>query len=110
MDIKKEDEQKIQELQSLENSFQNILMQKQAFQVELNETSTALEEIGKTNDSVYRVLGQIMLKADKNSVKKELEEKKNLLNLRMKSIEKQELSLRETIERLRADIVDKIEQ
>lgn len=103
-----ETQKKVQGLQLLEQSFQNILLQKQTFQVEVNETKTALEEINKSKGDVYRVLGQIMVKADNNDLKKELEEKKNLLEIRMKAIEKQELSMREEIERIRADIMDKM--
>lgn len=103
-----ETEKKVQGLQLLEQSFQNILLQKQTFQVEVNETKTALEEINKSKGDVYRVLGQVMVKADNKDLKKELEEKKNLLEMRMKAIEKQELIMREEIERIRAEIMDKM--
>ncbi len=85
------------------------MMQKQAFQVEATETSTALEEVSKAKGDVFRVLGQVMIKAKPEDLKKELQEKQNLLNVRMKAIEKQENSLRESIERLRGDIVNKIQ-
>jgi|SRR3989344_2254353 len=109
MEIDEDTNRKIQDLQLLEQNFQNILMQKQTFQIESNETNTALEEVDKAQKDVFRVLGQIMVKADKNELKKELKEKKELLDLRMKAIEKQELSLREQIERLRGDIVNKLQ-
>ena len=38
-------ESKMQELQLLEQSLQNTLMQKQAFQMELSETQAALGEL-----------------------------------------------------------------
>ncbi len=109
MEIDEETNKKIQDLQLLEQNFQNILMQKQTFQIESNETITALEEVEKAQKDVFRVLGQIMVKADKNDLKKELKGKKELLDLRMKAIEKQELSMREQIERLRGDIVNKLQ-
>ncbi len=108
VDIDRETGQKIQDLQILEQNFQNISMQKQAFQLELNETSTALDEVGKSKGDVFRVLGQVMVKSDKSELKKELKEKKDLLELRIKAIEKQDLGLRESIERLRGEIVNKI--
>lgn len=109
MDIDQETTQKIQNLQLLEQNFQNILMQKQTFQLELNEVETALSEVEKTKEDVFRVVGQIMLKSDKPSLKKELADKKEFLNVRMKSIEKQEMSLRAEVERLRGEIVSKIQ-
>ncbi len=80
----------VQELQIIEHNLHNLLMQKQAFQLELNETSNALEEVKKTKDEVYKVTGSIMLKADKPAVLKELEEKKKIFELRVNTIEKQE--------------------
>ena len=109
VDIDQETGQKIQDLQILEQNFQNIIMQKQAFQLELNETTTALEEVGKSKGDVFRVLGQVMVKSNKDELKKDLKEKKELLELRIKAIEKQELGLRERIERLRGEIVNKIQ-
>ena len=42
MKIDAETGKKIQELQILEQNLQNLLMQKQAFQIELNEIENAL--------------------------------------------------------------------
>lgn len=109
MEIDSETNEKIQQLQILEQNFQNILVQKQTFQIELNETKTAFEEVNKSKSDVFRVLGQVMIKAEKESLKKELQEKKDLIELRLKSIDKQELSLRENIERTKGEIVNKIQ-
>ncbi|MFA6023260.1 MAG: prefoldin subunit beta [Candidatus Pacearchaeota archaeon] len=108
MEIDQETNQKIQDLQLMEQNFQNILMQKQNFQIELNETKTALEEVENAKGDVFRVLGQVMVKAEKAELKKELSEKSALLELRMKTIDKQELSFREDVERLRGEIVNKL--
>jgi prefoldin beta subunit len=93
MDISKETSQKIQELQIIEQHLQSFLAQKQTLQIELNEATNALQELGKTSDEVYKILSGVMIKADKESTIKELEEKKKLLDLRVDSIEKQEKTL-----------------
>ena len=108
MTMDQETQKKVQGLQLLEQNFQNLLLQKQTFQVEVNETKTALDEVNKSKSDVYRVLGQVMVKADNDELKKELKEKKDILEMRMKAIEKQELSMREEIERIRAEIMDKM--
>ncbi len=90
MDIDEKAQTKLQELQIVEHNMQNILMQKQAFQLELNETLNALEEIGKTTDSIYKMAGSIMIKADKDKTISELEEKKKILQIRNSSLDKQE--------------------
>lgn len=90
MSIDKEASEKIRELQILEKNLHALGMQKQAFQMEIAETSNALDELSKTNDEVYKIVGSIMLKSDKAKIIKELEEKKKLLEIRQSSIEKQE--------------------
>lgn len=110
VELNKEAQEKIQELQALEQNFQALLIQKQTFQIENNETKTALEEIEKTKSDVFRVIGQIMVKSDKKALKKELSEKNDLIKLRVTSIEKQENELRIEIERLRNEIMNGINQ
>ena len=46
----KEQNKKIQEMQILEQNLQNFLLQKQAFQMELSETQSALKEIENSGD------------------------------------------------------------
>ncbi len=94
MDI---NQQKIQEAQMLEQSMNSLLMQRQAFNLELNETLNALEEVKKTDDEIYKLSGSIMLKADKEKVKIELEDKKKILERRLESIEKQEKLLEKKV-------------
>ena len=108
MEFDQETGKKIQELQILEQNFQALLMQKQNFQIELTEVTTAIEEVQNSKDDVFKIIGQVMVKSNKDSLKKELHEKRELLDLRMKAIEKQENTLRDTVERLKGDIVDKI--
>jgi prefoldin beta subunit len=110
MKVSKETQDKIQELQAFEQNLQQIVIQKQAFQLELNETENALSEVSKTKDDVFRIVGQIMLKADKHETEKELQEKKEILNLRLKSIEKQESSFRERAEKLRTELLKEIKK
>ncbi|MCH7568212.1 MAG: prefoldin subunit beta [Nanoarchaeota archaeon] len=103
MNIDEQTEEIIQELQILEQNLQGLMMQKQALQLELNETINALEEIKKTNDEVYKVIGTVMLKADKQTILKELEEKKKILELRVNAIEKQEKLIESKAEELKEE-------
>ena len=54
---KQETEKKIAQLQVLEQNLQNFLLQKQAFQTQLVEIDNALEEVGKNNSALYRIIG-----------------------------------------------------
>ncbi|HEA46731.1 MAG TPA: prefoldin subunit beta [Candidatus Pacearchaeota archaeon] len=99
-------ENKIQEMQMIEQNLQNLLYQKQAFQMELSETQSALREIEKSGEEVFKIIGQLMIKTEKEKVKEELKNKEKLLNLRTKSIEKQETSLAEKAEELRKEVLE----
>lgn len=104
-----ETSKKIGELQNLEQNFQSIMVKRQSIQVESNEVKNALKELdNSTSPEVYRVIGKIMVKSNKDSLKKELSEKNKLLNSKLKATEKQELLLRENMERLRNDVIDKL--
>ena len=83
-------QQKLQELQVLEHNLQGLLMQKQTFQIDLNETLNALEEAKKTGEIVYKMIGSIMVVVDKQNTINDLEEKKKLLELRNEAVSKQE--------------------
>jgi len=106
--INQETQQKIQEIQILEQNMQGLLMQKQAFQLELNETENALSEIKETKEDVFKLIGQIMIKTDKKKLEQELTKKKELLTLRLTSIEKQEKEFTEHLEELRKEIMKSI--
>ncbi|MEK6872803.1 MAG: prefoldin subunit [Nanoarchaeota archaeon] len=108
MNLDKETQEKIQELQSYEQTLHSLLIQKQAFQIELTETENAFLEIGKSKDDIFKLVGNIMVKAEKKKVEEELKRKKGLLSLRLKSIESQESSLINKAEELKKEVMKKI--
>ncbi len=95
---------KVQEIQMLEQNLQNLLLQKQAFNMELSETKAAAKEIENAGDDVFKIIGQLMIKSDKSKVKEELSNKERLLELRVKSLEKQELVISTKIDSLRKEL------
>ena len=99
---------KIQELQIIEQSLQNLTFQKQTFQVELNEILSAIEELKDSKDEVFKIVGQIMIKTKKEPLDKELKGKRELLELRVKNMEKQEHALKEKLTKLREDVMKEI--
>jgi prefoldin beta subunit len=107
-EMNKELQEQIQRLQMLEQNLQQFLLQKQAFQFELNETENALKEINETKEDVFKLTGQIMIKASKDDLEKELSQKKDVLELRLKAIEKQESNLKKETEKIRGEVMKKI--
>ena len=106
--ISQEAAKKIQELQMLEQAIQNILMQRQAFLLELNETNLALEELKTSGNEVYKIVGQLMLKTSKEESEKDLKSKKEILELKSKNLERQEAGFKDKISKLRDEILDNI--
>ncbi len=106
--ISKETQEKIQSLQILEQNLQSILMQKQAFQIELSESENALEEVKTSKDEVYRLIGQIMIKSSKTEIEKELSQRKDILALRTKAIERQETQLKTEIDKIKKEVMKDI--
>jgi prefoldin beta subunit len=100
-----QENEKIQEIQILEQNMQNLLLQKQAFEMEISETEAALEEIENSGDDVYKIAGGILIKSSKQKIKSELEGKKKLLEMKIKSFEKQEALFSSRINSVRDDIM-----
>ncbi|MBI2659094.1 prefoldin subunit beta [Candidatus Woesearchaeota archaeon] len=109
MEVSKETEQKIGQLQMFEQSLQSFLGQRQQFQVQLVETESALNEIENT-EKAYKIIGNIMVETDKNELKTELQSKKEMLELRIKTMEKQESQVREKASKLQSEILTKIKK
>ena len=106
-EITKETEQKISQLQLFEQSLQSILAQKQQFQMQQVEIESALGELDKTQ-AAYKIVGNIMVASDKEDLKKDLSSKKEIVNLRLKTLEKQENQIKERAEKLQAEVLKKI--
>lgn len=78
--------------------------------MELVENNSALEEIEKSRDDVFKIIGQLMIRAEKSKIREELLEKKKILELRIKSFEKQEQSLGEQLEKLRDSFTESMKK
>ena len=110
MEINKETESQIRELQIFEQNLQQVMMQKQTFELELSEVDNAIEELAKANDEVYKIAGNIMIKTSKENLLKDIKQKKDLIALRIKALDSQEKSLQESSESLREKVLSKIKQ
>jgi len=87
----------------------NFLSQKQQFQAQLMEVESAISELAKTNQS-YKIIGNIMVATDKPELEKELNSKKEMLELRVKTIEKQEEKVREKTSALQKEVLEKMKK
>jgi len=97
-------QEKINQLQLIEQNMQHLLQQRQQFQMQLMEVESALDELKKT-DKAYRIIGNIMVASEASSIEKDLGEKKERVSLRIKSVEKQEGKLKEQAKMLREEVM-----
>jgi len=108
-EVKKDVQEKINRLSTMEQSLQSFLAQKQAFQSQLLELNSALDELKKT-DKAYRIVGNIMVDTDKAQLEKDISEKKEMMELRIKSLEKQESKMREKTSELQSEVMKEMSE
>jgi len=99
-------QQRLLRLQQLQQTLQAVMTQKQQLELELTETEQALEELGKLSKDavVYKSIGSLLVKTERDKVVKELNERKELLNMRISVLGKQEERLRGQLKELQAKL------
>jgi|SRR3989338_2704316 len=103
-DVPKETEKKISQLQIMEQSLHSLSMQKQQFQLQQVEVESAIKELEKV-DEAYRIIGNIMVLFKKPELKEDLQSKKEIVELRIKNLEKQENHIREKASKIQDEIL-----
>lgn len=97
----------IAQFQQLQQQLQAVLTQKLQMEAQLKEIERTLEELGKVPDEtpIYKNVGSLLIKApDKGGVVKELEESKETLEIRVKTLDRQEKQMRERYQNLQEQI------
>jgi prefoldin beta subunit len=90
------------EAQSCQQQLQMVMTQKETLNHQLLETTKALEELSKPGkEPVYKITGPVMIKVDRLEASKDLESKKELAMMRVKSMQKSESQLKEQLEEFR---------
>ncbi len=90
-------QERLQRLQNLQNTLQQLMVQKQRIEMEAVESDKALETLKATDvdKKVYKSVGAVLVERSKEDVVKELEDRKEFLDMRMKVVVKQEDKTRE---------------
>ena len=96
-----------EQLQLLQQSLQNILLQKQQIQNQILEYNSALQEL-KTTEAAYKIVGKIMLATSKEELTKDLNEKKEVAEVRLKNFIQQEQRLQQEVEALQKKVVEEL--
>ena len=95
----------IAQFQQLQQQLQAVSSQKLQMDAQIKEIERTISEHDKATGDVYKNVGSLMIKVDnKDSVKAELEEGKETMEVRVKSMERQEVALREKYESMQESL------
>jgi prefoldin beta subunit len=84
-------------------------MQMQQFQGQMAEIDSALKELESAKES-YKIIGNIMVLSEKEDLIKDLKSKKDVLDLRIKTLEKQESQMKEKASAMQSDVLKNMEK
>ena len=100
---------KVNQLQLLQQNLENILMQKQQIESQLTEFNSALQEVQSTKKA-YKIIGKIMVAASAEELTKDLEQKKEVAEIHLKNINKQEEKLKTNLEEMQKEVVQELKK
>ncbi len=92
-------QEQLARLQQLQQTLQAVATQKQQLEVEVSETDRAVAELDKLSDQavVYKSVGSLLLKMERQTLLSELKERKELLGTRITVLGRQEDRTKERI-------------
>jgi len=101
-------QQQVIKYQQLQSQLNQVLAERSVLEQELKEVNRALEILKGVpeNIDIYRSAGHLLIKVNKNDAEKELTERKELLELRLKTLSRQESLIRQQL----AEVQSKLSQ
>lgn len=98
-------------LQQLQQTLQSVVTQKQQLDLELSETDKALAELEKSTDEtpVYKSVGSILVKSNRQNLLTELKERKELLTTRVTVLGRQEERTRERLKEVQEKLQERLQ-
>ncbi|MDI9609799.1 MAG: prefoldin subunit beta [Archaeoglobales archaeon] len=87
----------VAQLQQIQQQLQLVVNQKAQIEAMFEETKQALEELQNVSEEtpIYKAVGSILVREGKEKVVRELNEKKESFEIRIKTLERQEERLKE---------------
>lgn len=107
MEVSPQLQNQLAQYQQLQQQIQVILNQKFQLETQINEINNTLEELRNTpeENTIYKSIGSLLVKAtDREALKKNLEEQKETISIRVKTLERQESHLRDRFQTLQEQL------
>ncbi|KZX12675.1 prefoldin subunit beta [Methanobrevibacter filiformis] len=108
MDVPQNIQHQINQFQQLQQQAQAVTVQKQNVDIQIKETEVAIEELKKTESGaeVFKTAGNILIKVDRDEINDELTEKLETLQLREKTMARQEERVLKKLQEMQTSIQD----
>jgi prefoldin beta subunit len=103
-DNKANAQEKLMQLQLLQQRLQVFAAQKQQLQIQHMEVENALGEVSKTKKPVYSLIGGIMVERPTMEVKTELTNTKKEVDIKIKNLERQEKKTVDSAEEIQKEV------
>ena len=99
-------------IQNLQRQLQSVIIEKESLQLRLKEIEDALQELEKIKDDseTYRLYGDVLVQKKKEEIRKELQEEKENIEVRIKSLEKIENRLINSLKEYEKKLGEKSER
>lgn len=108
MDMNEELVKQLREYENAEKQLQSILIQVNQLKLQLSEIDLATKSLDGAKDDVYRSVGSIMIKTTKEDALKDLNSKKEMFEVRLASLERQQKDLSGKVNEMRAELEQKM--
>jgi prefoldin beta subunit len=99
-------QERLLRLNQLQQTLQSIVAQKQQVELELTEVEQSSAELQKLTDDavIYKATGSLMIKTERPKMMTELSERKELLNMRVQALTKQEERYRSQVKEVQTKL------
>ncbi len=111
MEVNEEVRELIMQFQAYQQQSQMITGQKDAMKTQMLEVENSLKELEKGGErEIYKSIGPILIKTTKDEMKKDLTEKKEMIEIRIRTVDAEDRKTREKIKELQAKIQSSLQK
>lgn len=110
MELSPQIQEQLARLQQLQQTLQAVSTQKQQLEIESSETDRAMAELEKLGEQsvVYKSVGSLLLRSEKQTLTAELKERKELIGTRITVLGRQEERTKERIKELQEKLQERL--
>jgi len=101
-------EEKQRELLALQQQYQALIVEIETLKLKNKEIEEVLEELNKSNkNEAYKLVGNVLIKKSKDEILKELNDEKEIIEVRLKSLEKNKQKIEEKLKEFKKLLEEK---